>query len=446
MPIYHDYHGDSKSSSILTWDQIQISLKCLLPTYEPVLCDSPVVLSFLSTQQICADFTQTCANIIANMNEFKTENSDPTIHVHIQPDQDSANQNSEYYIREEATIQKALDTNLSTIHQSNPEIPSEIHEGKIEAQYSDSTIIEFENGATQISEFTSTTTPYLNPGTNRSQFKSQNVEDEEEWDARRLYLGSADWNAAVEVQRPPPEPPDLKSLVEDLFAMQSPACQNMIEVTENEYGTHSDAENGAIAKGKVEEEVNQPPPNPPDLPSHAKVLEGAKDAVDLDRSGSTKEEEVVALTNCGDDAGDDGTTRSAEVGVSAEDNRASELLTRVTKVRGSGLVRRTPSLVAKPRLLLAAVLPWDRERRSNTEEKSDRGWVADQAFDGGADRAVFPGVQALEGYNVLSRICRRLCTAKQKQQVTAEAGKQGSRETLGDSFVWILRGCGKGNC
>ncbi|MED6135680.1 hypothetical protein PIB30_048959 [Stylosanthes scabra] len=266
------------------------------------------------------------------------------------------------------------------------------------------------------------TTPYLNPDTNRSQFKSQNVEDEEEWDARRLYLGSADWNAAVEVQRPPPEPPDLKSLVEDLFAMQSLACQNVIEVTENEYGTHSGTEDGAVAKGKVEEyadlvssrEVNQPPPNPPDLPSHARVLGGAEDAADLDRSGSTKEEEVVALTNRGGGAGDDETTRSAEVGVSAEDNRTMELLTGVTKVRGSGLVRRTPSLVANPPPLLAAILPWDRERRSNTEKKSDGGWVVDQAFDGGADRAVFPGVQALEGHNVLSRIYRRLCTAKQK--------------------------------
>ncbi|MED6121045.1 hypothetical protein PIB30_026386 [Stylosanthes scabra] len=370
MPIYQDYHGDSKDSCISSWDRIQISLKCLFPTYEAVLCDSP----------------------------------------------------------EEATIQKALDTNLSTIHQSDPEIPFEIHEGEIEAQYSDSTIIEFENGATQISEFTSSTTLYLNPNTHRSQFKSQNVEDEEGWDVRRLYLGSADWNAAVEVQRPPPEPPNLKSSVEELFAMQLPACQNVIEITKNEYGTHSGVEDGAVAKGKVEEyadlvssrEVNQLSPNPPDLPSHARVIGGAEDTADLNRSGNTKEEEVVALTNRGGGADDDGTMRSAEVGVSAEDNRATELLTGVAKVRSSGLVRRTPSLVAKPPPLLATVLPWDRERRSNTEKKSDGGWVADQAFNGGADSTVFPDVQALEGHNVLSGICRRLCMAKQKQHVTAE--------------------------
>ncbi|MED6113835.1 hypothetical protein PIB30_074545, partial [Stylosanthes scabra] len=58
MSIYHDYHGDSKDSSILTCDQIQISLKYLLLSYQPILCDS-LVSSFLSNkkqQQICAHF------------------------------------------------------------------------------------------------------------------------------------------------------------------------------------------------------------------------------------------------------------------------------------------------------------------------------------------------------------------------------------------------------
>ncbi|MED6114154.1 hypothetical protein PIB30_077567 [Stylosanthes scabra] len=63
MPIYHDYHGDSRSSSISIWDQIQISLISLLPSYEPILCDSPAVSSFLSDQkqpQICPEFQQSC--------------------------------------------------------------------------------------------------------------------------------------------------------------------------------------------------------------------------------------------------------------------------------------------------------------------------------------------------------------------------------------------------
>ncbi|MED6107656.1 hypothetical protein PIB30_016099 [Stylosanthes scabra] len=50
MPIYGDYHGDFQNSSISTWDQIQISLKILLPSYQPFLSDSAVVESFLTNQ------------------------------------------------------------------------------------------------------------------------------------------------------------------------------------------------------------------------------------------------------------------------------------------------------------------------------------------------------------------------------------------------------------
>ncbi|MED6156966.1 hypothetical protein PIB30_019088 [Stylosanthes scabra] len=72
MPIYHDYHGDSRSSSISTWDQIQPSLKSLLPSYEPILCDSTVVASLLSNS-ICTDFEH-----IATLHEIQDENySDP---------------------------------------------------------------------------------------------------------------------------------------------------------------------------------------------------------------------------------------------------------------------------------------------------------------------------------------------------------------------------------
>ncbi|MED6183027.1 hypothetical protein PIB30_034151 [Stylosanthes scabra] len=42
MSIYHDYHSDSRSSSISSWDQIQISLKSLLPSYEPILFSTTV--------------------------------------------------------------------------------------------------------------------------------------------------------------------------------------------------------------------------------------------------------------------------------------------------------------------------------------------------------------------------------------------------------------------
>ncbi|MED6201528.1 hypothetical protein PIB30_095973 [Stylosanthes scabra] len=81
MLIYHDYHGDSKSSSISTWDQIQISLKCLLPNYQPILSDSLVVSSFLNDpnqKQICTDFKQTCGRLMATMKEFIQEEEDYT--------------------------------------------------------------------------------------------------------------------------------------------------------------------------------------------------------------------------------------------------------------------------------------------------------------------------------------------------------------------------------
>ncbi|MED6183582.1 hypothetical protein PIB30_039162 [Stylosanthes scabra] len=88
MPIYYDYHGDSKDSSISSWDHIQIRLKCLLPTYEPILCDSTVVSSFLSDQkqmQIGTDFEHTYGRIIATMNEFiQEEEVDPEIQTHLQ--------------------------------------------------------------------------------------------------------------------------------------------------------------------------------------------------------------------------------------------------------------------------------------------------------------------------------------------------------------------------
>ncbi|MED6110517.1 hypothetical protein PIB30_043770 [Stylosanthes scabra] len=85
MPIYHDYHGDAKSSSISHWDQIQICLKILLPSYQPVLSDSAAVESFLTDQkqmQIDANFQQTCASIIATMVEIQEEeNSKPEMHA-----------------------------------------------------------------------------------------------------------------------------------------------------------------------------------------------------------------------------------------------------------------------------------------------------------------------------------------------------------------------------
>ncbi|MED6168709.1 hypothetical protein PIB30_014174 [Stylosanthes scabra] len=195
MPIYHDYHGDFQNSNNSSWNQIQASLKILLPTYQPIPSDNLDELSLMSYQKqkrICADFKQTCARIIATLHEtHEEENSDPDIHVQIQPDQVSENQISEYEIQEEATIQNAIEITVSsTLHQPDPDIPSEINECKFGVQYSDSTISD-------------SIKPYLDSDKNRSQCQSQY--DEDELDESRLYRGSEDRIAAVVVQRPPPE-------------------------------------------------------------------------------------------------------------------------------------------------------------------------------------------------------------------------------------------------
>ncbi|MED6189673.1 hypothetical protein PIB30_098366, partial [Stylosanthes scabra] len=82
----------------------------------------------------------------------------------------------------------------------------------------------------------------------------QSQEDEDEFHKQSTCNGLEDRNAAVVVQRPPPKPLDLKSSMEELFTMQMPACKNVIEVAENEYGIHSGAvlEKGNVNSTKVE--------------------------------------------------------------------------------------------------------------------------------------------------------------------------------------------------
>ncbi|MED6151076.1 hypothetical protein PIB30_078803 [Stylosanthes scabra] len=56
-------------------------MKCLLPSYEPILCDSLIVSSFLShkkQRQICPDFQQTYQY---NHERVQEQHSDPHIHA-----------------------------------------------------------------------------------------------------------------------------------------------------------------------------------------------------------------------------------------------------------------------------------------------------------------------------------------------------------------------------
>ncbi|MED6160959.1 hypothetical protein PIB30_056239 [Stylosanthes scabra] len=412
MPIYHDYHGGFKNSSISSWDQIQINLKCLLPCYQPIPSDSLDELSVLSDQKqkrLCAEIKEVCNSICATLREMiqeEEENSDPEIHFQIHPDQESEIQKLEYEIHEKATIQNAINiADPSTIQQTDP-------------------------------KFTTSIKPQLNSEKqNRSHFQSQ--EDEDEFDEKSTCNGLKDQNAAVVAQRPPPEPPDLKSLVEELFTMQMSACQSVIEVVENEYGIHSDAEYGihsgaeddAVAKGKVEEyadlvlasEVTRPPPKPTNPDSHTVALgeaststkhgerstanngaergafaKGKRMAVSMEDRATrleTMSRKTAFMSEVGDDdkaadltggghadVADNGTGgSSAEVGASVREkwtlSSAAGNTTSMT-VKGGVALRngeacfyRVSPIVAKPPPLLAAVFPWYREEVPTVTEQ-----------------------------------------------------------------------------
>ncbi|MED6219358.1 hypothetical protein PIB30_035072 [Stylosanthes scabra] len=207
MPIYHDYHSDSKSSSISTWDQIQISHKSLLPSYQSILCDSAIVESFLSDQpqmQLSADFEQNSdAATIQNATKF------------LDPDQEKSES-----LRQIPEI--------TTSEQSKSE------------------------SAFQILNISSTN---QKEEWNSANYEDQKQAEEDELDARRNYCGLDNQNEAVVLQRPPPEPPDLQSPVKKLFPFQTATCQNMKVVAENECGIHTSVEDVAVAKGKVKTEV-----------------------------------------------------------------------------------------------------------------------------------------------------------------------------------------------
>ncbi|MED6162736.1 hypothetical protein PIB30_073434 [Stylosanthes scabra] len=154
-----------------------------------------------------------------------------------------------------------------------------------------------------------------------------------------------DRKEAVLVQRPPPEPPDLKSLVVRI---------------------HNGAEDSAFAKGNVDADL-EPAETEEEL-----TIKGTEDVANLKRNGSAKEEEAAALTNRGGGGGniDDGTTRSAEVGAFVKEKRRTIVAGVDATMTGGGLqsqgLCRVSPIVAKPPVLLAAVLPWDRAEAALT--------------------------------------------------------------------------------
>ncbi|MED6202031.1 hypothetical protein PIB30_101333, partial [Stylosanthes scabra] len=174
MPTFHGYHGDFQNSNNSSWDQIQASLKILLPTYQPILIDSESSIlqcqSIHKQTQLYEEIKQSLNRICATLNEMIQEEEQADA------DADSKIKKLECEIGEgdAAMVQNATEvTDPAPIQQSDLENPSEINEDK---------------------------------------FKSQSEEDEDEFDERSNYFQFDDMRVAVVVQRPPPEPQDSNLL------------------------------------------------------------------------------------------------------------------------------------------------------------------------------------------------------------------------------------------
>ncbi|MED6195473.1 hypothetical protein PIB30_038161 [Stylosanthes scabra] len=318
MPIYHDYHGDSKSSSISTWDQIQISLKFLLPSYEPILCVSPLVSSLLS-DPICTDFKQ-----IVTLHEIQDEeysdveiqensaipdaeipeislNLETAISIHTQQQaeistpemqastMDSTNQNSK--------IHPAPPTIIDNIHQQNSEIQCQ---NQIQIQ-------KLHNQAK--SDF------------NFQKINNYSTNQEEEWNS-----ASSDHRSITNL--------DSKTKIA-VKTMYSPSLTDQKQeedavLNEMHICYEFDDQSTTVA-------VNQPPPKPPDPSLHSSTED------DASVRGKCTSSSVAARTT---------TATVADGGLWARQ------------------LRRFVSLTSSP--LLAAVFPWN--RGDDGEEQSHDGW------------------------------------------------------------------------
>ncbi|MED6146283.1 hypothetical protein PIB30_033108 [Stylosanthes scabra] len=348
MPIYHDYHGDSKSSSISTWDQIQINLKFLLPTYQPILCDSPVVSSFLSDQKqphICPEFQQSCDNINATLRKLIREEEenlyqeshaqiqqdlDPEVQPQIQPNkircEEIEKSDPEFAKSEYTETDSSIDNSMQESDQQI-QAKSELKFRRIN-NYStneeewNSAILQNLTEVNTDPEFSKSTKPKLNSKIQiRSQFR--NRVDEDESDESNNYQGVFDWSVTVLVDRPPPEQPDLHLVT----------------------GSIAERRGRSLREEKVDSRVDG-------RQSHAGGRRSDKDE---------RHREV----------GYDGTRSSAEVGASVREkwslttaaSRTSSVSAKGGAKWRNGLARfcRISPIVAKPPPLLAAVFPWDRE-------------------------------------------------------------------------------------
>ncbi|MED6118681.1 hypothetical protein PIB30_005153 [Stylosanthes scabra] len=387
MPIYHDYHGDSRSSSISTWDQIQISLKSLLPSYEPILCDSAIVASFLSDQPQ--------EHISAEPNSV-LENSNPEID---NTDQELTTDPTQFYqIQEITDLDFQFQSELATTRSSkfkfnqNSTTPTEAgdYSGFQEITRSSGeevTIIPYggANGWTEGDRQWSESVMDI-----RDCLRSVRKEGREEelWVPlakpprpcmtesglnSRVAIGAEDGTAAkgrieatalkpavaAEAIRPPPAPPDP----DPALILGSALPYTADRVTEPEEG---DVGGGTTAKG-TENNVR-------DLQRACDVDRDSSSAAD----GSHMVETRKTISAVGKGAAvEDGATKMRGGGCAGVVNGSASV-----RKREAPFCRRL-ILTAKPPPLLAAVFPWDRECGLGTEKKQEMELVKG-AFDGGA--------------------------------------------------------------
>ncbi|MED6108203.1 hypothetical protein PIB30_021340 [Stylosanthes scabra] len=401
MPIYGDYHGDFQNSTNSSWDQIQASLKILLPSYQPIPYDNLDELSFLSDQKqkrLCAEIKEACNRICATLNEMIQEEENPDLENY-NKDLNAIATSLEIQINEE--IDAYLD---STTHSSTNSLKSEADNS--ENSYH-SFITNVESGTKIQKSLTATIEIQKSPSDPKQ-------EDEDEFDDRNIHNGFDDRSTTVAVQRPPPEPPDLESLVVgDGEPAAARSCRPE-DLMDSATGIHSGAEDGAVAKRNVD---------------------NGKAELFLHFLG----DDDAAVLNCG------GCVRDVDEGT-----RPS---TSVKTTTDGGLwtrwLRRFVSLTPPP--LLAAVLPWNRgsevevqsqdawNRTANTNgDVVDievvvlvRGMVVRKTASDGRSHGTTSVAEASRGLfsNLLSER-DYLCTVEQ-QLVTVEGSKHEQRELKG---------------
>ncbi|MED6130348.1 hypothetical protein PIB30_000242 [Stylosanthes scabra] len=397
MPIYHDYHGDSTSSSILTWDQIQISLKSLLPTYEPILCDSAIVASFLSDQPQ--------KHISAEPNSV-SENSDPEID---NTDQELTTDPTQFYqIQEITDLDFQFQSELATTRSSKFKFNQNSNQNSISVSITATpTEAGDYSGFQEITRTSGEEVTIIPYGGANGWIEGDRQWSESVMDIRDCLRSVRNEGSEEELWVPLAKPPRS--------CMTESGLNSRVAIG---------AEDGTAAKGRIEAaalkpavaaEAIRPPPAPPD-PNPALILgaalpytadrvtepeegdvgggttaKGTEDNVrdlrracdvDRDRSSVADGSHVVETRK---------TISAVEKGVTVEDG--------AMKMRGGGCagvvngsasVRKGEApfcrrliLTAKPPPLLAAVFPWDRECGLGTEKKQEMELVKG-AFDRGA--------------------------------------------------------------